>query len=356
MRASEAAPVAALGFILTAAIAAAGGQIFLPGHAYGTGEQQVYAIARDAKLTVRFARADGTIVAQTSLLHDASSLALTVEGFTDAGAPVLAIATAGALRQSSAAAAPSDSPVIAADGSAANTAFDGLSPASLVLNGLDASSLDIGTEWHGSGDLMLPFAHARAQIHGKANFKSGALADTMLQAVLTGVAAVAGQPQLSKFGAVRLIGAAVLTGEAYFQPARHLLVGTDLELAGNGNAVDAHGKHGSYSLTAHWIVKLVSLVAGTPPVPGISPGIGISGNQMGAHANAANVYSPGSPVPVLHPAAMPSGVISGSAGATPTPYAPVTPSPGESLAPLPIGLSSDQPIASPPPAPTPTQS
>jgi hypothetical protein len=356
MRASGAAPAAALGFILTAALAAFGGQIFLPGHEYGTGEQQVYAIARDARLTVRFARADGTIGTQTSLLHDASSVALTVEGFTDAGAPVLAIATAGALRQSSAAAAPSDSPVIASDGSAADPGFDGLAPSSLVLNGLDASLLDIGSEWHGTGDLTLPFAHARAQLHGKVNFKSGALADTMLQAVLTGGASVAGQPRLSKFGTVRLIGAGALNGEAYFQPSRHLLVGTDLSLTSSGNAVDAHGTHGSYLLTAHWIVKLVSLVAGTPPIPGISPGIGISGNHMGAHANAVNPYSPGSPVPVLHPAPMPSGVISGNTGATPTPYAPVTPSPGESLAPLPIGLSSDQPIASPPPAPTPTQS
>ncbi|HLJ82940.1 MAG TPA: hypothetical protein VKT51_02035 [Candidatus Eremiobacteraceae bacterium] len=356
MRASGAAPAAALGFILTAAIAAFGGQIFLPGHEYGTGEQQVYAIARDARLTVRFARADGTIGTQTSLLHDASSVAFTVEGFTGDGAPVLAVATAGALRQSSVAAVPSDSPVIAADGSAARPEFDGFAPASLVLSGLDASSLDIGTEWHGTGDLALPFAHARAQLHGKANFKSGTLADTLLQAVLNGGASIAGQPRLSKFGAVRLTGGGALSGEAYFQPARHLLVGTDLSLTSNGNAVDAHGTHGSYSLTAHWIVKLVGLVAGTPPIPGISPGIGIPANQMGERANAANVYSPGSPVPVLHPAPMPSGVISGNSGATPTPYAAVTPSPTESLAPLPIGLSSDQPIASPPPAPTPTQS
>lgn len=330
--------------------------MFVSDHVYGTGEQQVYAIARDARLTVRFARADGTLLTQTAVLHDSSSVAFTVEGFTDAGAPVLAVATAGALRQTAAAAEPSESPFIAADGSIDAPAFDGLAPNSLVLNGVEPSSLDIGSEWHGSGALVLPYAHAQAQLHGKVNFKSGGATDTLLQAVLSGGASVSGQPRLSLFGPVRLIGGAVLTGEAYFEPAERMLVGTDIMLTSHGNAIDVHGKHGAYDLTAHWIVKLVDLVAGVPPVPGISPGIGIPATEMGTHANAANVYSPGSPVPIFEPAALPSGVITGANGATSSPVAEVTPSPGESLAPLPIGLASDQPIASPPPAPTPTSS
>lgn len=356
MRASGVALAAAVAFLFCAALTAAGGQIFAAGHVFGTGEQQVYAIARDARLTVRFANADGSLSEQTATLHEASSVAFTVEGFNDAGAPVLAVATAGTYRRTSAAAAPSESPVIAADGSIAHPAFDAFAPASLVLSGLDVSSLDIGSEWNGAGDLALPFAHARAHVHGKVNFKSGGAANELLQAVLSGGASTTGDPRFSRFGAVRLIGGGVLSGTAYFEPAERLLAGTDLSLTSNGNAVDARGVHGSYSLTAHWIVKLVSLVAGIAPGPGISPGIGIPGPLMGSHAGAANVYSNGTPVTVFHPAPQPSGVITGNAGATAAPTAAVTPSPGESLEPLPIGLSSDQPIASPPPAPTPTSS
>jgi hypothetical protein len=93
MRPSTLAIIAA-GLALACIAAAPSGPIFFSGRQYGLGERQTYLIDRDARLTVRLARSDGTIVSKTAESVDESSVAFTVEGYNDAGMPVRGVATA----------------------------------------------------------------------------------------------------------------------------------------------------------------------------------------------------------------------------------------------------------------------
>jgi hypothetical protein len=305
---------------------------------------------------VRIAGPTGAIVSKTADSVDESSVAFTVEGFTDAGMPVLAVATA--IRNdrgvSSGGASATASPVIASDGNVPSEMFAGFAPAAALLNGIDPQALDIGTIWNSRGDLPLPFARAAARMKGQVNFKSGDVNSTLLQALLTGTASIAGHPRLAPFGALHLAGGGAVTGNAYIALERRLLLGMELTLTSNGNVTDAHGRHGAYALITRWSIKLASYAPGVLPGPGISPGIGIPVTQMGAAApGATNVYSQSSPSDVFAPASVNPDVIDKSdASAPPT----AAPSPDESLPPVPVEMPSDQPVASPPPGPSPTPS
>jgi hypothetical protein len=346
--------VAGLGVACIAA--APSGPIFFPGHPYGLGERQTYLIDRDARLTVRLAGPSGAIVSKTTESVDESSVAFTVEGFTDAGMPVLAVATADRTDRggSSGASSATASPIIGNDGSVPSETFAGFAPAAALLNGIDPQTLDIGTTWNSRGDLPLPFARAAVRLKGQVNFKSGDVHATLLQALLTGGASIAGHPSVSPFGTLRLAGGGVVTGNAFIYPERRLLLGVQLTLTSNGNLTDAHGRHGAYALITRWSIKLASYAPGVVPGPGISPGIGIPVTQMGQPApGATNVYSQASPAGVFAPASVNPDVIDRSnASAPPT----AEPSPDESLPPIPVDLPSDQPVASPPPGPSPTPS
>jgi hypothetical protein len=355
MRAVQAATAVAT-VALACVAAAPNGPIFFPTHAYGLGERQAYVIARDTRLVLRFARADGTIGSKTIAGADERSVAFTVEGFSDNGQPVLGVATEGLAdsRVSSEQPLETSSPVIEADGSVRNESFRALAPVALVLNGLEAQAMDIGSTWHGHGDLELPFARAGVRLDGKVNFKSGEAQETLLQALLQGSAAISGHPLIAPFGALRLAGGGMMSGSAYFSPSRRLLLGMDLTVTGNGNATDSRGRRGTYALVAHWSIKLARFASGAVPGPGLSPGIGIPATEMGGAAPAAtNVYSQGSPADVFHPASITPDVIDTTNASAPPPAAP---SPDESLPPIPIEMPSDQPVASPPPGPTPTSS
>jgi hypothetical protein len=352
------APAIAVAVLAAACIAAAApsGPIFFPDRQYGLGERQSYVMSRDARLTVRFSRPGGALSAKTVAKARESSVAFTVEGFTDAGTPVLGIATADqndrdATGESSAATA---SPVIDADGGVRSESFAEFAPATSLLNGLDAGALDIGATWHGQGDLLLPFARLALRLKSQVNFKSGDTGSTLLQALVTGNAGVTGHPLVAPYGAIRLIGAGTAAGSAFFSPERRLLLGMELTMTSNGNATDARGRRGSYSLVAHWSIKLARYAPGILPGPGISPGIGIPVTQMGApEPGATNVYSQGSPADVFAPASINPDVIDRSNASVPPTAAP---SPDESLPPVPIEMPSDQPMASPPPGPSPTPS
>ncbi|HKW45644.1 MAG TPA: hypothetical protein VJN22_08295 [Candidatus Eremiobacteraceae bacterium] len=353
---SSSLPVAAAVLAVACIAAAPPGQIFFPGRQYGVGERQTYLIDRNAHLTVRFAKADGSIATSDVVKVDESSVAFTVEGYDDAGMPVLALAKAdlkggdSAIGGSTATA----SPVIENDGSVRSETFADLAPAGALLNGLDTQSMDIGTNWNGRADVALPFARAALRLDGHMNFKSGDQQSTLLQALLGGAAGVSGHPNVAPFGPVTLVGGGVLTGSAFFSPERRLMLGMDLTLTSTGNVTGARGRRGSYTLRSRWMIKLAHYAPGVAPGPGISPGIGIPVTQMGPPAPAAtNVYSQGSPANVFSPASMNPDIIDRSnASAPPT----AEPSPDESLPPVPISMPSDQPVASPPPGPTPTAS
>src|SRR5450755_2413877 len=150
------APAIAVAALALACIAAAApsGPIFFPGRQYGLGERQSYVMSRDARLTVRFARSGGAVSTKTVVVARESSVAFTVEGFTDSGMPVLGVATAdqNASDVSNEASSATASPVIDGDGGVRNESFAEFSPATSLLNGLDAQALDIGATWHGQGD------------------------------------------------------------------------------------------------------------------------------------------------------------------------------------------------------------
>jgi hypothetical protein len=348
--------VIAAGLGLACIAAAPSGPIFFPGRQYGLGEHQTYLIDRDAHLTVRLAGSNGAIVTKTADSVDERSVAFTVEGYTDAGMPVLAVATAvrGDRGSSGGGSSATASPVIGSDGSVPSDTFADFAPAAALLNGLDPQALDIGAIWTGRGDLPLPFARAALRLKGQVNFKSGDVNATLLQALLTGSASVTGHPSVAPFGALHLTGGGAVAGDAFISPERRLLLGVELTLTSNGNVTDAHGRHGAYALLTRWSIKLASYAPGVLPGPGISPGIGIPVTEMGAPApGATNVYSQGSPADVFGPASINPDVIDTSnASAPPT----AAPSPDESLPPIPVSMPSDQPIASPPPGPTPTPS
>jgi hypothetical protein len=348
--------VIAAGLGLSCIAAAPSGPIFFPGREYGLGERQTYVIDRDARLTVRLAGPNGVVVSKSTDSVDERSVAFTVEGFTDAGMPVLAVATAvrGESEVSNDGSSAPPSPVIETDGTVPSDTFAGFAPAAVLMNGLDPQALDIGTIWTGRGDLPLPFARATAQLKGQVNFKSGELYDTLLQALLSGTASLSGHPSVAPFGALHLTGGGAVSGSAFISPARHLLLGMDLTLTSTGNVTDSHGRHGAYAMNAQWSIKLASYAPGILPGPGISPGIGIPITQMGAPApGATNVYSQSSPSDVFAPASVNPDVIDRSnASAPPT----LAPSPDESLPPIPVSMPSDQPVASPPPGPSPTPS
>jgi hypothetical protein len=355
MRPSTLAFIAA-GLGLACVAAAPPGPVFFPGRQYGLGERQTYLIDRDARLTVRLARSNGAIISKTTDSVDESSVAFTVEGYTDAGMPVLGVATADRNDRgtSSGESAATASPVIENDGSVPSEVFAGFAPAAALLNGLDPQALDIGTIWTGRGDLPLPFARAALRLKGQVNFKSGDVHATLLQALITGTASVAGHPSVAPFGALRLAGGGTVAGSAFISPERRLLLGMDMTLTSNGNLSDAHGRRGAYALQTHWSIKLASYASGVLPGPGISPGIGIPVTQMGAPApGATNVYSQGSPADVFSPASVNPDVIDRSNASVPPTAAP---SPDESLPPIPVSMPSDQPVASPPPGPSPTPS
>ena len=356
------APAIAVAALALACVAAdaPSGPIFFPGRQYGLGERQSYVMSRDARLTVRFARTGGAVSSTTVTATHESSVAFTVEGYTDAGLPVLGVATADQRSSGDSGADSGDaataaaSPEIDGDGVVRSASFAEFGPATSLLNGLDAQAMDIGTTWHGQGDLALPFAHLALRLKSQVNFKSGDTGSILLQALVTGNADVAGHPKVAPFGAIRLKGAGTTVGSAFFSPERRLMLGMDLTTTSHGNALDARGRHGAYDLVAHWSIKLARYASGTLPGPGISPGIGIPVTQMGApEPGATNVYSKGSPADVFAPASINPDVIDRSnASAPPT----LAPSPDESLPPVPIAMPSDQPMASPPPGPSPTPS
>ena len=70
---------------------------------------------------------------------------------------------------------------------------------------------------------------AAARMKGQVNFKSGDVNATLLQALLTGTASIAGHPRIAPFGALHLAGGGAVTGNAYIALERRLVLGMEID-------------------------------------------------------------------------------------------------------------------------------
>ncbi len=326
--------------------------LFVAGHEYGTGEQQVYAIDERAILAFRFRRQDGRLVSKSLRVSEKRSVAFTVEGFDSTGAPVLAVATAGNSRKtnSSASAESTSSPSVGSDGSAPlGNGLSDLAPASLILSGLAGQAPASGATWKSLGTIRLPFAKLTITLTNTAREPANAENTATLQVSSSGRAEVSGSTRVPSFGAASLRGGVAVASSSYLERDRRLLLGLSLKASGAGNARNAHGERAAYNLTLEYAMRLVRFVQGTPPPPSRPP---FGDQSLGSPASPDISNRAPAPISTMaNPAPTNTSYVP-----SPLPTVAPTPGPAESLPPIPIILPSDQPVASPPPAPTPTSS
>jgi hypothetical protein len=329
--------------------------VFVPGHAFGEGEQQVYAIAEHATLSVRFRQPDGRIAQKTLNVTQKRSVALTIEGYNQSGAPVMALAAAqsGKTAARAAGSAPAASPAVSSSG---NLPLSGdavaLAPAAILLSGLSAQAPAVGAKWKSAGDLALPFGSLAVSLNNSANDSSGDENSTTLQVVSSGSARVDIKARVPAIGAVALRGAIPASAASFLELQRRLLLGMVVHASGRGNAAAAHGRRGSYALTVDYALKLARFAGGTQPRPGIGGYVPSSGYLGGIAPTDAGNLSPAPVSTIAQPAPTDTSFVpSPLPGATAA-----TPAPAESLPPVPIIMPSDLPLASAPPAPSPSPS
>lgn len=372
MQARHGGLVLALGIFVAAVASGAPSpptaNVFVPEHAYGIGEQQVYAIVSTTTLTVKFRRLDGSLVKKTLNSPSRHSVALTVQGYTPEGAPVLAVATPppAPARSGSKSAISSPSPAAAASGvspppgpsvrksGAVETTgpLADLSITSVVLSGLNGAPPELGKSWRSSGTLQTSLGTLAVALDNAPNNSTGDETSTTLQVTSKGTADVTGDLRVPDFGKAVLRGRATVGALTYVELANRLLLGMDLVANGRGNLNGELGQRGSFDLAVRYAVKLVRYVRGASPAPSAGLPFSVaSGFLGGATGETPNYFRPASINPIAQPGATNTGFLP-----PPQPVATISPTaaPGESLPPVPIVLPSGQPVASPPPAPSPS--
>jgi len=347
--------------------------LLMSGHAFGIGEQQVYAIDTSADLVVRFRDSSGTARTKHYRHTVRTSVAFTIEGVSSSGHAVLALATANSAPQVTPSATESAAPYVTTPSAPYGTATPAsphspppspeldehgalavagsaadLAPASIILSGINADVLSAGKTWKSGGEVKLPYATVALGLENSAAPLSGDESNSVLQVRSTGTASMRGKLFAGGFGSAALRGAGPATGTSFIDTQNKLLLGFALKSSSHGN-VTGRRKHGTYDLKLELAIKLVHYVPGIPPVI-TGPGYILASGYVGSYASpdtgnlstapsnpiavpaATNTEYTGSPLPSFTPSALPEA----------------------SLPPIPMPLPSDQPVASPPAGPTPT--
>jgi hypothetical protein len=349
--------------------------LYVGGHTFGIGEQQVYLIDEDSVLQVRYRDANGDL--QSHVIHRRvrTSVAWTIEGFASGGGPVLGLSTSvpaplGSVSvstleplrsaapatptvQSSQGSVPSPppSPMLDSQGAAApGSALSDLAPASILLSSIRNDLPEIGRPWKSSGILKLSYGTIAVGLENVVTAPTGDQDANVMQIASTGTTDFQAKVKVPGFGFAALRGNGRATATSFLESQNKLLLGMSLSATGHGNAA-AHQQRGTYDVSVKILVRLARYVPGIPPYNG-SPGfLPASGYLGGTTAPDTGMYSTVTPDKVAIPAATDTGFIP-AALASPSPY--LSALPAMSLPPIPIPISSDQPMASPPPGPTPT--
>ncbi|MDQ6767882.1 MAG: hypothetical protein M3Z41_08745 [Candidatus Eremiobacteraeota bacterium] len=350
-------------------------RLYVSGHAFGIGEQQVYLVDRESQLTVRFRDPAGQLHSKVFHSHAQSSVAWTIEGLASGGMPVMGVATAApvpsassppatalpvGVPSSSILTAPSKqpspqpappSPTIDAQGATeTGGALDDLSPASILLSGITTDFPQIGKAWKSSGDIRLPYGTMTVSLENTAMPATGDQDPSVMHIGSTGATTFHGEIKLAGFGTATLRGGGPATGTSFLESLNRLLLGMSLSAASHGNA-SAKDRRGSYDLSIKTTIKLIKYVPGIVPFVG-SPGfVPASGYLGGTTAPDTGIYSTAVPTTITIPAPTDTGFLPLPPPAA-SPYRSALPA--MSLPPIPLPMASDQPAASPPAGPTPT--
>ncbi len=349
--------------------------LYVGGHTFGLGEQQVYAIERDTSLTVRYKDASGNVKTPSFDQHVQSSVAWTIEGFSSTGSPVIALAFA---RYSSAggpvlpiasgspleltAVAPSPtqapspqspqpSPALDAHGALhADAPMADIDPVSIILSGLQTDLPGYGRPWKSAGDIRLPYGALSVAFDNNVVTATGDQDPNVTRVASTGTTSFDAKLKVAGFGLATLRGSGSASGTSFTEGQNKLLLATSLLANSHGNA-SAGVRRGTYDLTVKVTIWLAKYVPGIPLYTG-SPGFVPASDYLGeTTAPDSQIYSTTAPDGVAAPAATDTGFIPG-----PLPVASAYHSslPEASLPPIPLALPSDPTLASPPPGPSPT--
>lgn len=315
--------------------------IFVPGHVYGLGEQQVYLVERGETITVRFRDANDDLVTRTIKRLDHRSLAFTVEGFNEDGSAVIAMDDNG--RPTVEQAPPS--PAIHISGRVFGDPLAALSGTTLIIGEGSDDTLHDGARWGSSGALPLSIGPQSVRISNIASVWGD---DTsVLQVASNGTFDAGGAVQVQGFGNAALRGNGFVIGSSYVDTLNRLLLGTTLTLRSSGNAASRQGT-GVFTLSATYTIKLMRYVPGLLPAPAPSGAL-VPQTYNIRTGEPDNMTRQGTPDALTRPAPT-DNILRGS----PAPVETQTPMPDASLPPVPIPVSSGAPIASPPaPPPTP---
>jgi len=342
--------VAAAAAALAATAASDAPALFAPGHQFGVGEQHVYAVQIQETLTLRFRNPLGELTTKTVQRNVHRSVALTVEGYNAANAPVLAIATTAptvAARPGQAPSAP-PSPTIGVNGQPSDAgSLADIAPAAALFGGLE-SAPQLGSVWSASGDVPLPLGHVSLRMKNVANLATGDTNQTTLVVTSSGSADVFGRTRIAPFGDVSLRGSGSAGGTSYIDADRALLLGLQITSRSHGNA-SLKTMRGVYDLSLTYSIELAKFVAGVVP-PSLVPQFVISSGALGSQASTDT--SNFGPVPMSSIAA--PGPVDTEFVPSPQPTPTPSPIPGVSIPPIPLAVPSGQHLVSPPPEPSPS--
>ncbi len=353
--------------------------VFVPGHEYGLGEQQVYVVDRQADLVVRYRDAHGITRTKSYRHHADVSIAMTTEGVASSGTAVLALSTAQAgtptpfdrvvgettpreapspisaitpsAYYETSAPAVSPSPTLDEHGSLDATGpMADFAPASIILSGLQAELPQLGRPWKSVGEIALPYARLDLTLQNIADSESGQETARVLNISSSGHVAVRGAIAIKGLGKTALRGTGTATAASFVETQRRLLLGTSIVATSHGIAT-AKNVRGDYDLKLSLAIKLVRYIPGVP-VPTYAPGFIPPSGYLGGVASPVTSHLSNAPTDHLAVPAPTNTEFLPPPGQRVTPYPSTLPE--VSLPPIPIPLRSDQPIASPPPPPTPT--
>lgn len=334
---------------------------FLPNRVFGLGEQHVYVIERDENVVVRYRDSNGDLVSKALALRDSHSVALTVEAYASDGGAVLGVSVEAPPAPS---ASPSASPSPPSESLASNAPSASASPivgvngaitlpgplaqlggAALIVGAQPSAPLADGSKWSSGGPLALPVGAVNLRI---ANAATAWNEDpTVLQVTSAGTLDTSGTVDIAGLGKVALRGNGTSNAVSFIDMKDALLIGASFTIASRGNAVNAHGAVGQYTLSASYTLKLARYVPGRMPPPTFPPSAipGLLHNE----SPDTSMITQGPVDQVAHPE--PTDNLFGG---SPLPVVTPTPMPEQSLPPVPIPVSSDASLASPPaPPPTP---
>jgi hypothetical protein len=359
-----AAAIVACGVASFAAPAPAAISAFLPNRTFGLGEQQVYVIERDQSVVVRYRDVNGDPVTKTLTRSDSHSVALTVEAYASDGAAVLGVAVeaplspSGSPPQSSAQSSPAPDSLALASASPAASPMVGvngaitapgplvqLAGAALIVGTQPSEPLADGSKWNSGGLVALPMGAVNIRL---ANTAAAWSEDpTVLQVTSAGTLDASGTVDVEGFGKVALRGNGTCGGVSFIDMKDALLIGASFTVASRGNAVNAHGGVGQYTLNSTYKLALARYIPGRMPLSTLPPSA-IPGFAHNASPDTG-VITQGAADQLAHPA--PTDNIFGG---SPPPVVTPTPMPEQSMPPVPIPVSSGASLASPPaPPPTP---